>query len=161
MVSLDFPNKRRQNKKHIKSKTNLYQNEVWLISWRKVGFFSIWQFDHRIILVLVIGGRESITHWKAIYSWHTTSGIYFQSGDYTISYMLPNPPFTGTSKIPIEGLQSYGPKKIDIPLVSQSVKPSTVENKISIPSIQKNLITRWALVRNGVLTPYKWPKING
>ena len=41
---------------------------------------------HRIVLVLVIGGRDLyyIIPWKAIYTWYT-SGMYCQLGD----YMLP------------------------------------------------------------------------
>ena len=40
-----------------------------------------------IILVLVIGGRDYITHQKAIYTWYI-SGIYCQLGDYILSTTL-------------------------------------------------------------------------
>ena len=40
--------------------------------------------SHGIIPVLVIGGRDYIIPWKAIYTWYI-SGIYCQLGD----YMLP------------------------------------------------------------------------
>ena len=60
--------------------------------WTINGMFVAARVIHRIILVLVKGGRDYITPQKAIYTWYI-GGIYCQLGDYIIYYL---PPFTRT-----------------------------------------------------------------
>ena len=57
---------------------------------------------HRIVLVLVIGGRDYIIPQKAIYTWYI-SGIYCQLGD----YMIPTTFYKNLKKPLMHGVFAY------------------------------------------------------
>ena len=81
---------------------------------------------HRIILVLVKGGRDYITPQKAIYTWYI-SGIYCQLGDYilptTLYQNLNNPlKMVGISIVIRSFCRAVNPYEIPSSQINSSAK---------------------------------------
>ena len=131
---------------------------TWTMSWIFKPRYSAagpllqinWLF-HRIVLVLVIGGRDYIIPQKAIYSWYI-SGIYCQLGD----YMLPTTFYKNLKKINLDCFELMAPPAKKQHKAFGCVFPEENKGDVRCQALRIHPLNRWFLETSRYRIPSSW-----